>query len=61
MDEDKTNSLGPLEILNGLKNYLGVYLNIDETNKLSEDLDADGSGDIDCREFCAKISTENLS
>ena len=61
LDEDNSNSLGPLEILNGLKNYLGVYLTRDETNKLSEHLDEDQSGDIDCNEFCEKITTENLA
>ena len=60
LDEEKTNCLGPLEILNGLKNYLGVYLTRDETNKLSVHLDEDQSGDIDCSEFCEKITTENL-
>ena len=47
LDEDESNSLEPLEILNGLKNYLRVYLSREETNKLSAHLDEDGSGDID--------------
>jgi Ca2+-binding EF-hand superfamily protein len=61
LDEDKANSLDPLDILNGLKNYIGVYLTRDETNKLSVHMDEDQSGDIDCNEFCEKITTENLN
>lgn len=34
LDKDNTGYLEPLDILNGLKNYLHVYLNRDETNKL---------------------------
>jgi hypothetical protein len=39
--------LEPLDILNGLKNFLKVYLNREEINKLVADLDEDLSGDID--------------
>lgn len=47
LDKDKRGYLEPLDILNGLKNYLKVYLNRDEINKLVQDLDDDLSGDID--------------
>jgi hypothetical protein len=60
LDQDNSNSLEPLEILNGLKNYLHVYLSREETNKLSAHLDEDGSGDIDFHEFDQKIDTDNL-
>ena len=60
LDEDESNSLEPLEILNGLKNYLRVYLSREETNKLSAHLDEDGSGDIDLEEFTQKINTYKL-
>lgn len=51
LDKDNTGYLEPLDILNGLKNYLYVYLSRDETNKLVCDLDEDHSGDIDFGEF----------
>ena len=60
LDEDESNSLEPLEILNGLKNFLRVYLSREETNKLSAHLDEDGSGDIDLQEFTQKINTHKL-
>jgi Ca2+-binding EF-hand superfamily protein len=60
LDKDNTGYLEPLDILNGLKNYLYVYLSRDETNKLVCDLDEDHSGDIDFGEFDEKINTENL-
>lgn len=60
LDEDESNSLEPLEILNGLKNCLRVYLSREETNKLSAHLDEDGSGDIDMEEFISKINTDRL-
>ena len=47
LDKDERGYLEPLDILNGLKNYLKVYLNRDEINKLVQDLDEDLSGDID--------------
>ena len=34
LDKDNTGYLEPLDILNGLKSYLHVYLSRDETNKL---------------------------
>jgi Ca2+-binding EF-hand superfamily protein len=49
-----------LDILNGLKSYLHVYLSRDEINKLVQDLDEDLSGDIDFDEFDEKIDTDNL-
>lgn len=60
LDKDHSGYLEPLDILNGLKNYLHVYLNREETNKLVQDLDDDHSGDIDFDEFNAKIETDNL-
>lgn len=60
LDEDKSNVLEPLEILNGLKNYLGVYLSREETNKLSAHLDVDNSGDVDFQEFNQKIKLDKL-
>jgi hypothetical protein len=56
LDQDNSNSLEPLEILNGLKNYLHVYLSREETNKLRAHLDEDGSGDIDFHKFDQKVS-----
>jgi Ca2+-binding EF-hand superfamily protein len=47
LDKDERGYLEPLDILNGLKNFLKVYLNRDEINKLVADLDEDLSGDID--------------
>ena len=34
LDKDERGYLEPLDILNGLKNYLNVYLNREEINKL---------------------------
>lgn len=47
LDRDERGYLEPLDILNGLKNFLKVYLNREEINKLVADLDEDLSGDID--------------
>ena len=48
----------------GVKNPFSEIMKTDGyvvKNTLGEDLDEDQSGDIDCNEFCEKITTENLA
>lgn len=60
LDADQSSALEPLEILDGLKSFLGVCLGREETHRLCEHLDEDGSGDVDYKEFNRKITTERL-
>ena len=60
LDEDKSGSLDPEEILDGLKNYLDIYLSREDTKNLHSYIDQDKNGLIDYLEFEQKINTENI-
>ena len=51
MDEDKSGSLDPEEIIDGLKNFLNIYLSRDDTKNLHGYIDQDKNGLIDFLEF----------
>lgn len=56
LDEDKSGSLSPKEILKGLKSRFNIYFSEEESKNLINFLDADNSGDVDFNEFSAKIN-----
>lgn len=60
LDEDKSGSLDPEEILDGLKNYLDIFLSREDTKNLHGYIDQDKNGLIDFLEFEQKINTENI-
>ena len=48
------------EILEGVKNIIGVIFSKDETRELMNYMDEDKSGDIDYEEFAFRINLDNL-
>ena len=52
LDADKGGTLDCEEIVNGLRNVIGVIFSKDETRELMNYMDEDKSGDIDEFEFC---------
>ena len=61
MDDDKSGSLDPGEILTGLTEKFNIYYSLEQAENLTDYLDEDGSGDVDLEEFKAKINYENYS
>lgn len=61
MDDDKSGSLDPQEILAGLRDKFNVYFSQEQAEDLCAYLDEDGSGDVDFEEFQDKISYENFN
>ena len=61
MDDDKSGSLDPGEILTGLTEKFNIYYSLEQAKNLTDYLDEDGSGDVDLEEFKAKINYDNYS
>ena len=60
IDNDKSGTLSPQEILQGCRSVLGVYFSTEEANLFTSYLDEDGSGDVDLEEFTDKVNLDNL-